>query len=40
VKVGVAMGNAHASIQAEVPHVTESVDEDGVARFLERLFGA
>jgi hypothetical protein len=39
VGVGVAMGNAHASIQAEVPHVTESVDEDGVARFLERLFG-
>lgn len=37
--VGVAMGNAHASIQAEVPFVTESVDEDGVARFLERLFG-
>jgi len=39
VKVGVAMGNSHASIQAEVPFVTESVDEDGVARFLERLFG-
>jgi Cof subfamily protein (haloacid dehalogenase superfamily) len=39
VKVGVAMGNAHASIQAGVPFVTDSVDEDGVARFLERLFG-
>jgi len=39
VKAGVAMGNSHASIQAEVPFVTESVDEDGVARFLERLFG-
>lgn len=36
--VGVAMGNAHASIQAEAQYVTESVDEDGVARFLERLF--
>jgi len=39
VKAGVAMGNSHASIQVEVPFVTESVDEDGVARFLERLFG-
>jgi len=39
VGVGVAMGNAHASIQAEAPYVTESVDEDGVARFLERFFG-
>jgi hypothetical protein len=39
VKVGVAMGNAHSSIQTQVPFVTESVDEDGVARFLEYIFG-
>ncbi|MEN6298014.1 MAG: HAD family hydrolase [Rectinema sp.] len=39
VKAGVAMGNSHASIQEEVAFVTESVDEDGVAHFLERLFG-
>jgi len=40
VKAGVAMGNSHTSIQAEVPFVTESVDEDGVALFLERVFGS
>ncbi len=39
VGVGVAMGNAHPSIQAEVEHLAPSVDEDGVARFLEDLFG-
>ncbi len=39
VKVGVAMGNAHTSIQTSVPYVTASVDDDGVARFLEELFG-
>ncbi len=39
VGVGVAMGNAHPSIQAEVEHLAPSVDEDGVARFLEELFG-
>jgi len=39
VKVGVAMGNAHTSIQTAVPYVTASVDDDGVARFLEELFG-
>ncbi len=38
VGVGVAMGNAHPSIQAEVEHLAPSVDEDGVARFLENLF--
>jgi len=39
VKVGVAMGNSHPLIKAEVPFVTASVDEDGVALFLEQLFG-
>ena len=39
VKVGVAMGNAHSYIQTAVPYVTASVDDDGVARFLEELFG-
>lgn len=39
VKVGVAMGNAHPSIRAEVEYLAPSVDEDGVARFLEALFG-
>jgi len=38
VGVGVAMGNAHPAIQAEVEHLAPSVDEDGVARFLEELF--
>lgn len=36
--VGVAMGNAPESVKARVPWVTESVDENGVALFLRRLF--
>ncbi|MCX8014092.1 MAG: HAD family hydrolase, partial [Rectinema sp.] len=38
VAVGVAMGNSSEMVKGEVPWVTESVDEDGVARFLDRLF--
>jgi Cof subfamily protein (haloacid dehalogenase superfamily) len=36
--VGVAMGNAPAPVKARVRWIAESVDADGVARFLERLF--
>ena len=37
-RVGIAMGNSHESFKARVPFVTNSVDEDGVARFLEQVF--
>jgi Cof subfamily protein (haloacid dehalogenase superfamily) len=38
VKIGVAMGNASPSIHAEVDYIAPSVDDDGVARFLEDFF--
>lgn len=35
----VAVANAHAELVAIADEVTESVDDDGVARYLERLLG-
>jgi hydroxymethylpyrimidine pyrophosphatase-like HAD family hydrolase len=34
--IGVAMGNAHASVQAAANHVVASNDADGVAEAVER----
>ncbi|GIJ02529.1 HAD family hydrolase [Spirilliplanes yamanashiensis] len=36
---GVAMGNAHPAARAVADEVTATNDEDGVAAYLERLFG-
>lgn len=35
--LGVAMANAPAAVRAQVSHVTESVEADGLAVFIERL---
>lgn len=36
---GVAMGNAHHAVHAVADDVTSTNDEDGVAAYLERVFG-
>lgn len=36
--VGVAMGNAHPKVKAVAKHITDSNEQDGVAKFLEKYF--
>lgn len=38
VGIGVAMGNAHKSIKNKVSHVTDTNDNNGVVKFLEKIF--
>ncbi|MGL5152424.1 MAG: Cof-type HAD-IIB family hydrolase [Cetobacterium sp.] len=38
VGIGVAMGNAHEVLKNKVKNITDTNDEDGVAKFLKKIF--